>query len=55
MGSAAFLAGAQVDPFTADLHAFVALMPLRALDGGDCVDVTAALIWHGVLLLVKHV
>ena len=54
MGPAAFLAGAQVDPVAADLHAFIALIPLRLLDRGDRADVSTALIRHRVPLLLKH-
>ena len=49
MSLAAFLAGAQVNPVAADLHAFVALIPLWLLDRGDRADVSTALIWHRVL------
>jgi hypothetical protein len=38
-----------MDPFAADLHAFVALMPLRRFDGRNRGDVAAALFWHPAL------
>ena len=38
-GYPAFLTGPQMDPAGADLHAFLALAPLRLLDSTDRVDV----------------
>ena len=54
MRAAAFLAGAQVDPFAADLHAFITLVPFPVCDGGNRTDVGAALIRHLQSLLAKH-
>jgi hypothetical protein len=51
MRAPTFLAGTQVDPFAADLHAFIALVLSGVLDCGDCLDVRAPLIRHGPPLL----
>src|SRR5688572_25496270 len=48
------LTRAQMDPFATNLHAFVTLVPLRLLDRRDGADVSAALIRHGVPLLLKN-
>ena len=55
MSSAAFLAGAQVDPVVAHLHAFLALIPLGLLNRGDRADVSTALTRHETLYKSKHV
>jgi len=41
-GGAALLAGPQVNSRRADLHAFIAHMPLRGCDGGNRIEVRAA-------------
>jgi hypothetical protein len=46
MRAAAFLAGAQVNPFTADLHAFITLVSLSVFHCGNHTNVRAALIRH---------
>jgi len=43
---AARLAGAQMDPVCADLHAFLAFAPLRLFNGRDRVKMRAASIRH---------
>src|SRR5436189_1532047 len=58
--AAALLAGPQVHPLGADLHALVALTVLRLFDGLDGIEVDAALIRHSVLsptirLLFVHI
>src|SRR2546426_6280186 len=44
---AAALAGAQVHPLRADLHALLAHVFLRMFDGGETVDVSASGFRHG--------
>ena len=50
-GHAALLAGAQVDPLRADLHAFGALANFRLLDRIDDVEMTTTAIGHNYFLL----
>src|SRR5215831_10923488 len=44
--TAAFLTGSQVHPSPADLHALLAFVPLRLLDGRDRRDVRAGFVGH---------
>src|SRR5687768_15699710 len=48
MRPAAFLAGPQVDPPAADLHAFIAFMACRRLDAADGRKVLAFPVWHSI-------
>jgi hypothetical protein len=50
-GRSAFLARAQMDPFRADLHAFLAHAALCGLDGGDGVEVSAWAFVHLEIVL----
>lgn len=55
MSAAALLARAQVDPFAADLDAFIAFVPRAVLNGCDGAQVDALTIRQEiVLLLTQH-
>jgi hypothetical protein len=54
MGTTTLLAGAQVNPRGANLHALVALASPWLFDAPNCVYVGAALIRHRHPLLVQH-
>ena len=43
---AAFLAGPEMHPVCADLHAFFAFAALRLFDQCDCVEMSASLVRH---------
>src|SRR5207249_10487982 len=51
---AALLAGAQVDPLRAQLHALGALPPLGVPHGGDLSEMSAASVGHGRPRLWDH-
>ena len=46
----AFLARAQVDPLRTDLHTFLALLALRALESSNSADMRTALLRHTIRL-----
>src|SRR6266436_113470 len=51
---AALLAGAQVHPLRTDLHALLALPPLRVPDGRNRGDMGASCVGHALKLLLEY-
>jgi len=52
---AAFLTSPRMDPSGANLHAFLAFLPLRPLDRGNRLDVRATLFRHHRVLSLTRV